>query len=139
VIFGVLRSCTGVNGGVRAWLQSERNEAPEVSSNRWACRGGTREKWGVRLSPRPRGEKKEGGPRGRERRSATWADTARMWQLRAAPTAVHTSRARLERAANRGRRREHDAAWTRLTGGAGAHRWPSVSGGVQEGERKMGQ
>jgi hypothetical protein len=32
-----------------------------------------------------------------------------------------------------------DAAWTRLTGGAGTHRGPDVSGGVWEGERKAGQ
>jgi hypothetical protein len=33
----------------------------------------------------------------------------------------------------------HDAAGTRLTGGAGARQGPGVSGGVREGEREAGQ
>jgi hypothetical protein len=52
---------------------------------------------------------------------------------------AHASRARRDRATNRGRRHVRDAEWTRLIDGAGVRRGPSVSGGVREGERKVGQ
>jgi hypothetical protein len=43
VIFGVLSSCTGVNGGVRAWLQLERGGAdPRLTGEGGATTSGSK-------------------------------------------------------------------------------------------------
>jgi hypothetical protein len=100
-----------------------------ASSKRRVRGGGTREEWGgpawSKATRRKEGGVRTGASGGWQRGPAQHGRGSsglfRQWR------AAHASWARQERASNTGRSCVRDAVWTRLTGG------------VQEGEGKVGQ